>query len=424
MRPHDPVASALSQDLSDLPDGKANDYGKIQTDSLTENDPTLVQEVRDGDLLSSSDQLNSEDESTSSHLSPDVPIDNGDRARPSSPCRATSPIPDFEVGSVSTMSPSPVSHLIGLDRKDMDDKIPESMVPVIDIAATSATFLPDLWKSDHKRNDDDDEEEDNPARKTNDEPTSKPAAKTSLLDPDVPFLRTNMRMDRRMHKHKDMPSSPHKVETSRTPFCDANSDDHNDTGASTTAFSTPGRASTVRSSIRGFHSLASPPRSNVRPSTTTPSSIRVVSRTPTDSKSIAKSEQVLRQKIAAPSYHNQSVRVCTNKFIYNLHPKLGPCDRCWALASRAEQERFLERGSHLRIVRTRGGCDRTCNVFPPLRTFITPIDQGQIKGVEDEKEREEPPIRLCRQCFFATHQLDGSRVSVYKGNHIKVKSTL
>jgi len=97
-----------------------------------------------------------------------------------------------------------------------------------------------------------------------------------------------------------------------------------------------------------------------------------------------------------------TIRVCNNKFVYKLHAKTGPCNRCWALASHEDREKYKIRGSNLRITKTRSGCDRTCTIFPP----------------DDDGE----PVRLCRQCFFATHQQqEGCKLQVYRGNHIKMR---
>ncbi|VEU42209.1 unnamed protein product [Pseudo-nitzschia multistriata] len=99
----------------------------------------------------------------------------------------------------------------------------------------------------------------------------------------------------------------------------------------------------------------------------------------------------------------KTLRVCNNKFVYNLHPNCGPCDRCWALASPEEREKFEIRGSHLRIAKTRSGCDRTCTVFP-----------------SDINDGDSEPVRLCRQCFFATHKCEDCMLQVYRGNNSKV----
>lgn len=86
--------------------------------------------------------------------------------------------------------------------------------------------------------------------------------------------------------------------------------------------------------------------------------------------------------------------ICKNKFAYDLHQDMGPCDRCWSIASSRDRQRFIETGSSLSIVRTRGGCGEECLAFP--------LDDG-------------PLVRLCRQCFHATHSRATDRLKVYKG---------
>lgn len=324
-------------------------------------------------------------------------------------------VPEFDLHSVSTMSGSPLSHA-GVERAGSDSKTPDAEIAVIEIEPTQATMLPNLFGEEKRR------ETSSPSRpaapKTTNSshrtPTTAPPKILVRYDSSIPFARTNNRMNRRKDDHKDTPTTPHMVETSRSPFRDSTPGGFDDGGVSIAALSTPGRANSVISAVRGFHSLASPSRTPAVAISSSPS-IRLVSRTPNDNQSTAKTEQMLCRNIATPSYHRQHIRVCTNKFIYNLHPKLGPCDRCWALASPDEQESFLTRGSHLRIVRTRGGCDRSCTIFPPLVS---------AHNKDGEMKLEEPPVRLCRQCFFSTHQRDGSRVSVYRGNHIQVKTTI
>ena len=87
---------------------------------------------------------------------------------------------------------------------------------------------------------------------------------------------------------------------------------------------------------------------------------------------------------------------CPNKYLHNLHPSMGPCVRCWSMASSLEQKKFSSRGSCLSIVRTKGGCHGICKVFPPA---------------EDDRGK----VHLCRNCFYATHPRDGDRLEVYKG---------
>jgi hypothetical protein len=93
-------------------------------------------------------------------------------------------------------------------------------------------------------------------------------------------------------------------------------------------------------------------------------------------------------------------KVCTNAFDAHLHAKMGACDRCWALAGPADREKFKARGSHLSIIRTRSGCGPSCTLFP----------------------RDDEPFRLCRACFYSTHQ-QGNRMQVFRGNHQRVLPT-
>jgi hypothetical protein len=103
-----------------------------------------------------------------------------------------------------------------------------------------------------------------------------------------------------------------------------------------------------------------------------------------------------REKMFQKREHTDT---CTSQFLAHLHPNVGPCDRCWYMASPAEQAKFRARGTHLCIARTRGGCDRDCKVFPP--------------------EEDEHAVRLCRKCFTATHKQE--QLQVYRGNHKKVR---
>ena len=169
-------------------------------------------------------------------------------------------------------------------------------------------------------------------------------------------------------------------------------------------YASPNRSmvtSSMRSPMRGFHSLASPPRSPA---------VSLFSRVPKGARSsIRRMQKKMNHDADEKTAHEDflsvdTVRICTHKFVYKIHPNMGPCDRCWALASKEEREIFLSRGNHLRITKTRSGCQRSCAIFP---------SEGE-NGI---------PVRLCRPCFFTTHQqVDGSsRLQVYKGNHIKVR---
>jgi hypothetical protein len=75
---------------------------------------------------------------------------------------------------------------------------------------------------------------------------------------------------------------------------------------------------------------------------------------------------------------------CTLKFAPQLHQSINGCERCLHWASREEQEKFEKEGRHHRIMTVRGGCDRSCAIFP--------------------RETDEFPVRLCRRCFYDTHK--------------------
>jgi len=150
------------------------------------------------------------------------------------------------------------------------------------------------------------------------------------------------------------------------------------------------------SPLRGMRSLESPPGSPA---------VTLFSRMPQGAESAVRKLQRSDFNID-DMLSFDTIRVCKNKFVYNLHPKPGPCNRCWALASPAQRIRFKARGSHLCIAKTRSGCDRTCTIFPP-----------------DIDNENSAPVRLCRQCFFATHKQENSKLQVYRGNNVKVISS-
>ena len=79
----------------------------------------------------------------------------------------------------------------------------------------------------------------------------------------------------------------------------------------------------------------------------------------------------------------RKVNVCTGKLVLDLHGSIGGCDNCLAFTTPAERFQFQQDGHHYRVNRVRGGCSRSCTVFP--------------------RNDNEPPVRLCRQCFYGTH---------------------
>jgi hypothetical protein len=78
---------------------------------------------------------------------------------------------------------------------------------------------------------------------------------------------------------------------------------------------------------------------------------------------------------------------CVGRYIPNLHTQRDGCERCLYWASAEEKEKFLEQGHHLRIMMVRGGCERSCAIFPRLA--------------------DEFPVRLCKKCYFDTHRKNG-----------------
>lgn len=185
-----------------------------------------------------------------------------------------------------------------------------------------------------------------------------------------PFLRTSERARlRRQHVH-DGPSTPHRIPSTmtRSPISVSRSDCG---PIMPSLLSTPPSQSyktQVQSSprVKLYHSMGK---------RNTPNFIQI------PSKSICWDETKFR-------FTHGPTRTCTKKYNVNAHSTIGACDRCWSLASVAEQQKFALRGNSLFIARTRGGCDGKCLMFP---------------------QQHDRVVRLCRQCFHATHKDPGSR---------------
>jgi len=77
-------------------------------------------------------------------------------------------------------------------------------------------------------------------------------------------------------------------------------------------------------------------------------------------------------------------RGCQSKFQPFLHESRGPCELCVFFLSDDDKAMLDATGRHIRVMFTSGGCCKTCDIFP--------------------REFDEPPVRLCRQCFFNTHR--------------------
>jgi len=86
------------------------------------------------------------------------------------------------------------------------------------------------------------------------------------------------------------------------------------------------------------------------------------------------------------------------QYIPNLHASRGACERCLSVASEDERQKFFQTGRHVRIMICRGGCRKACTAFP----------QGE----------NEPPVRLCRRCYFDTHRTRRTSTDVRDGFQI------
>ena len=74
---------------------------------------------------------------------------------------------------------------------------------------------------------------------------------------------------------------------------------------------------------------------------------------------------------------------CSGKLVLELHSNIDGCDNCLAHLTADEKAQYQKDGHHYRVHRIRGGCPRSCAIFP--------------------RGDDEPPVRLCRQCFYGTH---------------------
>ena len=201
----------------------------------------------------------------------------------------------------------------------------------------------------------------------------------------IPFYSSRNRSSESRHEQPQTLSTLHTVETSRSNgrrFVPP-------TSSVAGCYSSPDRSTTLSPSNRLC-------------SFSTPQSISLFSRMPHDAQSTVRRLKKLSQTVDKDISSVDTIRMCSKKFIFNSHHKKGPCHRCWSLASGEVREQYKTRRRHLRISTTKGGCDRSCAIFPAH-------DNGGV------------PVRLCRQCFFATHQNENG-LQVYR-NHMKVQPT-
>ena len=95
---------------------------------------------------------------------------------------------------------------------------------------------------------------------------------------------------------------------------------------------------------------------------------------------------------------------CPAKYNSKMHNQKGPCSRCWMTASKDEQDKYNEKGYHIRIIQTKGGCEAgdQCTVICGREGI------GTVGG-----------NRVCRTCFNDTHTTFGE-MDIYRGNHHKM----
>jgi len=80
-------------------------------------------------------------------------------------------------------------------------------------------------------------------------------------------------------------------------------------------------------------------------------------------------------------------KICDKHWIIDLHGTRSGCERCLSLSSPEDRRKFAAEGRHYRINRVRGGCARSCKIFP--------------------RAENDQPVRLCRKCFYDTHYHGG-----------------
>jgi hypothetical protein len=117
------------------------------------------------------------------------------------------------------------------------------------------------------------------------------------------------------------------------------------------------------------------------------------SRTSSPSRSIGSS-------FSGISCRRERIELCKGKLIPELHESIDGCERCLDYLEHSERLQFLKDGHHPRVNHVRGGCSRSCMIFP--------------------RGENETPVRLCRQCFYDTHYTytpqKGTYENVFNGN--------
>jgi len=471
-RPHDPIATAVSQDLSENNIFRVQDESQFTPLDSRQNETALVADrdftspANANSTVSSQhipaiDVMRVTDNNQHTPLDPKttneklvgtidasvLPKAVRDKALTGGDSGAgfegdtRYPIPRFDQDSVSEMSFSPISSPKARDPDsrpdlrmrmsyscDSEDSVPGTKTRSIQPAAESIAMPPAVRNTKHNMP----------------EPSAAVPVRRRCSEPSkIPFHRTQARLSMgspsrvRRERRSRVPNSPHRVESSRSVYSQRSSS----AGSVVSWYTSPDRSRrSIASPLKPIRddmnktSAGTPPlRGGIRPpspstcSTTedkeylspmrnendanttnsnrTPPrspAVSLFSRMPHGAKSAIRKLNGIERNLEE-LLSGETIRVCKNKFVYNLHPRTGPCDRCWALASPEERDRYKVRGSSLRIAKTRSGCDRTCAIFPP-----------------DDDDDESSSVRLCRQCFFATHKQENSRLQVFRGRNHRV----
>jgi len=77
--------------------------------------------------------------------------------------------------------------------------------------------------------------------------------------------------------------------------------------------------------------------------------------------------------------------MCLEKWEPKAHGSLAGCERCLGFANRKEISAYHTNGHHHRIMMTRGGCCKSCKLFP--------------------RKNSQSASRMCQRCFHDTHML-------------------
>jgi len=97
-------------------------------------------------------------------------------------------------------------------------------------------------------------------------------------------------------------------------------------------------------------------------------------------------EAILKKGIRKNTKRNISdAAMCFQKWEPKAHGNLAGCERCLGFANRKELSAYHTNGHHHRIMMTRGGCCKSCKLFP--------------------RSSSQGGSRMCQRCFHDTHMM-------------------